>query len=127
MNGTSVRGVLSALFCFLFCIAVSAQERGQDVSKIVGKWSYSAPDAPYGYQDGSLEFKSEKGKLTAKINIQGSVIEVKEIKVHGDTYSSSFYVDGNPIDLSITQNESKLEGIADTGGVSIPVTFRRTE
>lgn len=127
MNGTNVRGVLSALFCFLFCIAVSAQEREKDVSKIVGKWSYSAPDAPYGYQSGSLEFKNEKGKLTAKINIQGSVIEVKEIKAHGDAYISSFYVDGNSVDLSINQKNSKLEGMADAGGMSIPVTFQRTE
>lgn len=125
MNGTNVRRALSALLCLFFCIAVSAQDRGKDFSKLVGHWSYSAPDAPYGYQDGTLEFKSEKGKLTAKINIQGSFIEVKEIKAHGDTYTSSFYVDGNPVDLFITQKDNKLEGTADSGGMSIPVTFER--
>lgn len=127
MKGTSFKIVLSALLCLLFSVTVSAQDRGVDHGKIVGRWSFSAPNAPYGYQDGTLEFKSDQGKLTAKINIQGSVIEVKEIKAHGDTYTSSFYVDGNPVDLSITQKDSALSGTADSGGMSIPVTLRRTK
>lgn len=127
MKGTSFKMVLSALLCLFFSVAVSAQGRGVDYSKIVGNWSFSAPNAPYGYQDGTLEFKSDKGKLTAKINIQGSVIEVKEIKAHEDTYTSSFYVDGNPVDLSITQKDDTLSGTADSEGMSIPVTMRRTK
>lgn len=111
----------------MFCITISAQDKAADFSKLVGDWSFSAPDAPYGYQDGSFQIKQENGKLTAKVNIQGSTLEINDIKAKGDTYTSSFYVDGTPVDLTMTQKGNKLEGMADAGGMQIPVKFKKTK
>ena len=102
-------------------------DKAADLSKLVGDWSFSAPDAPYGYQDGSFQIKQENGKLTAKVNIQGSTLEINDIKAKGDTYTSSFYVDGTPVDLTMTQKGNKLEGMADAGGMQIPVKFKKTK
>ena len=125
--GTNMKKVFTTLLCLLFCIAISAQDKAADLSKLVGDWSFSAPDAPYGYQDGSLQIKQENGKLTAKVNIQGSTLEINDIKAKGDTYTSSFYVDGTPVDLTMTQKGNKLEGMADAGGMQIPVKFKKTK
>ena len=73
------------------------------------------------------KIKQENGKLTAKVNIQGSTLEINDIKVKGDTYTSSFYVDGTPVDLTMTQKGNKLEGMADAGGMQIPVKFKKTK
>lgn len=53
-------------------------------------------------------------------------LEINDIKVKGDTYASSFYVDGTPVDLTMTQKGNKLEGTADAGGMRIPVKFKKT-
>lgn len=53
-------------------------------------------------------------------------LEINDIKVKGDTYTSSFYVDGTPVDLTMTQKGNKLEGTADAGGMRIPVKFKKT-
>ena len=49
--GTNMKKALTTLLCLLFCITISAQDKAADLSKLVGDWSFSAPDAPYGYQD----------------------------------------------------------------------------
>ena len=104
--GTNMKKAFTTLLCLLFCITISAQDKAADFSKLVGDWSFSAPDAPYGYQDGSFQIKQENGKLTAKVNIQGSTLEINDIKAKGDTYTSSFYVDGTPVDSrEIQENE----------------------
>ena len=123
----TISHIFTTLLCLLFCIAISAQDKAADLSKLVGDWSFSAPDAPYGYQDGSFQIKQENGKLTAKVNIQGSTLEINDIKAKGDTYTSSFYVDGTPVDLTMTQKGNKLEGMADAGGMQIPVKFKKTK
>lgn len=74
-----------------------------------------------------FQIKQENGKLTAKVNIQGSTLEINDIKAKGDTYTSSFYVDGTPVDLTMTQKGNKLEGMADAGGMQIPVKFKKTK
>ena len=51
--------------------------------------------------------------MTAKVNIQGSTLEINDIRAKGDTYTSSFYVDGTPVDLTMTQKGNELEGMAD--------------
>ena len=125
--GTNMKKAFTTLLCLLFCITISAQDKAADLSKLVGDWSFSAPDAPYGYQDGSFQIKQENGKLTAKVNIQGSTLEINDIKAKGDTYTSSFYVDGTPVDLTMTQKGNKLEGMADAGGMQIPVEIQENE
>ena len=124
---TNMKKAFTTLLCLLFCITISAQDKAADLSKFVGDWSFSAPDAPYGYQDGSFQIKQENGKLTAKVNIQGSTLEINDIKAKGDTYTSSFYVDGTPVDLTMTQKGNELEGMADAGGMQIPVKFKKTK
>lgn len=111
----------------MFCIAISAQDKAADLSKLVGDWTFSAPERSVWISRWRLQIKQENGKLTAKVNIQGSTLEINDIKAKGDTYTSSFYVDGTPVDLTMTQKGNKLEGMADAGGMQIPVKFKKTK
>lgn len=120
---TNMMRVLSMLVCML----LSASLYAQDASKLIGSWSYSAPDAPYGYQEGGLHFKQVNGKLSAELKIQSSVIRIEEIKQDGNRYLCNLYVDGNPVSLEIVQNKNLLEGKADAGEGTIPVTFKRNK
>ncbi len=122
-----MKKAFTALLCLLFCITISAQDKAADFSKLVGDWSFSAPDAPYGYQAGSFQIRQENGKLTAKVDIQGSILEIRDIKARGDKYFGSFYVDGTPVDLTMIQEGNTLKGMADAGGMQIPVKFKKTK
>lgn len=124
---TSMVKILATLVCVLLSVTLSAQnqKKSVDVNKIVGHWIYAAPDAPYGYQDGKIEFKQEKGKLVAKVNIQGNVLTVSNIKVTDNKYTASFYLDGADVNLTMVQNNCKLKGEAHAEGMNIAVTFER--
>ena len=124
---TNIVKFLAMFFCLFFSVTISAQKKAVDVNKIVGNWTYSAPDAPYGYQDGTIELKQEKGKLVAKVHIQGSVMTISDIKTDGNQYKASFYLDGAEISLTLTQNDSKLEGEAYAEGMDIAIIFKRVK
>lgn len=124
---TNMMRVLTTLVCLFFCITISAQKKTVDVNQIVGNWTYSAPNAPYGYQDGKIELKQEKGKLVAVVNIQGNVMTIRDIKANGNKYKTSFYLDGADIDLTLLQQGDKLKGEAYAEGMNIDVTLKRVK
>lgn len=113
------------VWCTLVVILLSASLYAQDASKLIGSWRFSAPEAPYGYQEGAIYFKQANGKLSAELKIQGSVVKIEEIKQDGHRYACHLYMEGTPVSIEIIQKEKELEGQADAGGGIIPVTFKR--
>lgn len=114
-----------AIFGFLlFTMAVYAGTMETAKDKLKGNWSYSLPDAPYGYQDGIIEFKETDGQLTAVAKIGNSTYDIKEIKKEGDTYHCSLYVDGSDVKVSIKPDKEKLTGIVLADGWEMPITFK---
>jgi hypothetical protein len=115
-----------AIFGFLFVtMAVYAGAMDTNSDKLKGNWSYSVPDAPYGYQDGSIEFKETDGKLTAVARIGTSSYTIKEIKKEGDTYHCNLWVDGSNVKVSIKPDKEGLTGKAIADGREMPVTFKK--
>lgn len=115
------------LLCMLLSVAVYAQDKSQNVSKLLGVWSYTAPEAPYGYQDGLVQFKQSEGKLSAELKANNSTVAIKEVLKKEDVYMCDLYVDGSPVSLSFKQKGDVLEGTASTEGGSISVTFKRSK
>lgn len=118
----NMRRVLYALVCLIMCTVMYAQSKSPVLS---GEWSFSAPDAPYGYQSGTLKFTEKEGKLTAVVVISGSELTISNIEREGDSYACSFYVDGTPVSLTFKQDNNKLAGTADADGSSIQVEFTK--
>jgi len=112
---------LIVVICSLFlCVALHAQNKSD---AIINLWDFSAPEAPYGYQNGTIQVKEENGKLTGEVKIQQSTVKIQEIKKENDKYTCSFYIDGQAIDVSLKQKgKSQLEGQAIGGGMEIPFT-----
>lgn len=112
---------LMVIICSLFlCIALHAQNKD-----IVNLWSFSAPEAPYGYQDGTLLIKEKDGKLNGEVKIQQSTVTVKEIKKEGDYYTCSFYLDGQAVDVKFkSKGKTEIEGQALSAGMDIPFTCK---
>lgn len=105
-----------------FCVALQAQNKND---LLVNSWEFSAPDAPYGYQDGLITIKEVEGKLTGEVKIQHSTVAIKEIKKVNDKYTCSLYIDGQGVDVSMKpKNKNLLEGQAMTGGMDIPFTCK---
>ena len=78
-----MKQIVCLLFCMLFSLAVSAQDKTDGLS---GKWKYSATDVPYGYENGEVEFKTEDGKLNVTLGVGYDKIVVDQISRDGDTY-----------------------------------------
>jgi hypothetical protein len=116
----------AAIFGFLFvAMAAYAVAMDSNSDKLKGNWAYSLPDAPYGYQDGSIEFKEVDGKLTAVAQVGTSSYTIKGIKKEGDTFHCSLYVDGSDVKVSIKPDKEGLTGTVTADGWEMPVTFKK--
>lgn len=122
---TNMKRGIYILLCMLFSITIYAQDKAKDAGKLVGSWSFSAPEAPYGYQEGSVHFKHAEGKVTAELKINNSTISINDIQKKGDAYTCNLYVDGSAVNLSLKPKGDVLEGVANAEGSDIPVAFKR--
>ncbi|MDD2437605.1 MAG: hypothetical protein PHG27_01060 [Massilibacteroides sp.] len=117
-----MKKVLFILCSFLLAFAVEAQTK---TSVITNVWEYSAPNAPYGYQNGFFKIMEEQGKLKGEIIIQQTTVSIPNIKKENDKYTCSFFMEGQTIDVNfIFKDKNLLEGQALGGGMDIPFTCK---
>lgn len=122
---TNMGKVFVAFLCMMMCLSLNAQDLTPGM--VVGMWNFSAPDAPYGYQEGTCQIKKTGENLSAVFTISGTEMTVKEIKKENNSYKCNFYVDGTYVSLTFKQEDkNKLTGNADAEGMAIPVVFTKT-
>ncbi|OAV75981.1 hypothetical protein Barb7_00345 [Bacteroidales bacterium Barb7] len=113
--------MVGTLMCLMICLSVSAQEKKQDVTKYAGSWTFSAPEAPYGYQDGTVVLEAAgEGKL-AGIFIVDNYAYKAEFKETENGFAGSLDVDGYPTDIVLTLKDGKPEAVAYAGGMTINI------
>ncbi len=113
---------LIVLCSVLIVFGAQAQKK---TNTIVNMWEYSAPNAPYGYQEGVFHIMEENGKLKGEVIIQQSRVSIPEITKVNNEYRCSFYIDGQAMDVSMKQKSKiQLEGQALGGGMEIPFTCK---
>ncbi|MCD7849723.1 MAG: hypothetical protein LUH63_08280 [Parabacteroides sp.] len=118
-----MKKAFATLLCMMMCLSLYAQDKS---GSVVGKWNFSAPDAPYGYQEGTCQFKKDGAKLSAVFTISGTDMTVSEIKKENETYKCEFYVDGTDVYLTFKQvDKNKLSGNADAEGMEMSIVFTR--
>lgn len=116
--------VFATLLGMMICLSVYAQDNS---GMVIGMWNFTAPDAPYGYQDGTCQIKKTGEKFSAVFTISGTEMNIDEIKKEDKSYTCNFYVDGTAVSLTFKpENKNKLTGMADTEGMTIPVTFTKS-
>ena len=115
------------LMCLFASIGLSAQQSAKNDLSLIGKWNYEATSAPYGYNQGVIDFVEKDGKLSAKLDIQGNVTQIESFTVKWNTYTCTLYMDGASIDVTILKEGKKLTGKAEVNGDVMPVTFSRAK
>lgn len=119
---------LTAFVFFLsFCVTVVAQEKKLDPKPIVGNWTFTVADVPYGYEKGTAKFSVEKELLKGEFTIEGSSKMAATFTAKAEGYLCTVYVDGYPIEILLTYKEGKLTGRADTGDEYFPISFTKVE
>lgn len=112
------------LFCMLFSLTVSAQDKTTGLS---GKWEFTATDVPYGYEKGTIEFKTEESKLSATLGIGYNKIVVDRIDREGDTYKCSLNIDGSDVEVIFKLKDGKLVADVNVDGSTVGVTFKKQD
>ena len=120
--------ILKGLLVLILFVTASFLTINKDTSdmKMVGSWEYSAPDAPYEYQEGEIHFLMQEDKLVGFVSIDGYKIELEDVIVKGDKVTCEVYVEGESVTLelkfkkkSFTGTASYSEGTLDFSGKKI--------
>lgn len=119
-----MKQIVSILFCMLFSLTVSAQDKTDGLS---GKWEYSATDVPYGYDKGNIEFKTKDGRLNVTFSINYDKIVVDRIDKVGDTYKCSLSVEGSDVEIAFNQKDGKLVADVKVDGSPVSVSLKKLE
>lgn len=120
---TQVMKATFMICCLLFSATIFAQASKKTQNELKGNWTYSAPDAPYGYQNGTIEFKNTDGKLSATVKINDSSYTIKAFDKKENQYTCSLYVDGNDVDITFIPATNKITGTAVVSSWEIPITL----
>lgn len=120
---TQITKPLFLICCIFFSITTWAQENKDQKVELRGVWTYSVPDAPHGYQDGTIEFKNTDEKLTAMAKIGGSSYTINDITLKESQYSCSLYVDGSNVKITLKPGSKEITGTAVADGWEMPITL----
>jgi len=85
------------------------------VNDPVGKWKFSAPGAPYGYDQGIIEIVREAGEFSATVSFTGMdyKFELEKVKFEEEKLSFNLYLEGEDIYVLMSfSEENKLSGKA---------------
>ena len=128
MNRKTVFLLSSVLiFCFLSSDLMSAP-----VKDPVGKWKFTAPGAPYGYDRGIIEISKDDDEYIATLSFEGMSYKysLEKCKFEEEKLSFGLYLDGEDIFVLMTFTEDdKLSGKASysQGEISIHASREKEE
>lgn len=91
-------------------------------AKIEGVYEYKVADAPYEYQQGTIELKKTNNQWTANLKVNYQTIEAKEVKVEKNQVQFKLYIEGNTILVKLIYKSGKMTGTAssdETGVMNI--------
>ena len=96
------------------------------IKKFVGVWEYKAPDAPYGYQNGTINLTREKRVLKGTVTIGSYASELQEIQTVKNQLKCYVSVEGERVRLKLDFDKDFFEGVAMSSEGDIPMTGTRT-
>jgi hypothetical protein len=122
MNTQLIKGFIT-LCCLAFCMTVAAQNSPNNDSPLKGTWTFSLPDAPDGYEKGTIEFKQVEDKLTANVKTANGNFTIREIKKVEQQYTCTFYVDGGNVTINFEPKADAITGIVKVDGWEMRMTM----
>ncbi|MDR1601126.1 MAG: hypothetical protein LBS42_01695 [Tannerella sp.] len=116
--------VIFAGLCLLCMTAVTAGAADGDVRKLKGKWTVTVPDAPYGYQDYTVDIKEKDREYL--IDVKGGDVDVKDKKLtEKDGKLSVELYAGEYVTVTIWEEDGATKGTADTTQGKLTCNFKK--
>jgi hypothetical protein len=119
-------GILLALLVVI-SISISSDAAVKGLKKVLGKWEFSAPNAPRPYDSGTLVLKEVERKLTGEFNVKGEIIAIPKVEFEAETLSLNFEIENTPITLNLKLTDGLFEGVTDTPNGLVTVKAFRSK
>lgn len=88
---------------------------------VLGEWKFESPNAPYGYNKGSILISEREGILAGEIKFaDGTKIETKDLKFEENVLKFNISVEYNNIPIKATVEGNKMKGTASTPEGNLP-------
>ena len=98
----------------------------QDYQKILGDWSYSTPEAEYGYQTGIITFTLEESEIKGEVEFAaGYKVDLEKIEFKDNELSFGLYIDYEYYKVKFTLVQEKLTGKVESSGGELDITAER--
>ena len=103
-----------------------AESIAQDYKKIAGEWKFSTPEAPYGYQSGTITFTQASEEIEGEVKFpDGYKIDLKNIEIKNNDLNFGLYVDYEYIKVNMTLEKNKLSGFVESPDGKLKITAER--
>ncbi|MDR1407754.1 MAG: hypothetical protein LBJ23_06890 [Tannerella sp.] len=115
--------MIFAGLCLWCTVAATAAAEG-DVKKLKGSWDVTVPEAPYGYQDYTIDIREKDGMYL--IDVKGADVDVKDGKLteKDGRLSAELYV-GEPVTVTVWEEDGVVKGMADTTQGQLTCHFKK--
>jgi hypothetical protein len=110
------RFTISFLVIFLLCIFQSGLLHAGNPMKIYeGTWKFTAEQAPFGYQAGSIIFEIKGDTLTGYLKFADSdyVIEFQNIEINDKGMNFGITVEYEQVSMKVSVNDNVFTGTAE--------------
>ncbi|MBW6534618.1 MAG: hypothetical protein K0B11_06390 [Mariniphaga sp.] len=88
---------------------------------VLGEWKFKSPQAPYGYETGSIVILEKEGVLAGEIKFaDGTKVELKDVKFEENVLKFGINVEYNYVPIKATFEGNKMKGTANTPEGDLP-------
>lgn len=107
-------------------VSLSQETFAQDFKKISGEWTFSVPNASYGYTDGTITFTKKDAEIKGEVKFEsGYKVDLKDIAFKENELTFSLYIDYELIEVAMTLKDGKLSGKVSTSGGKLDISAER--
>lgn len=106
---------LLVVFGLLFITGVFFNVNAQSNKTVVGKWKYSVPEAPYGYEKGVISLTEKDKALSGDLIFDsGYKVKLSSVSLKADTLRLGVYVESEYVTVVSKVKGNKMDGTVDS-------------
>lgn len=112
----------SILLTLLVMMSFTGIESTVSNKNVIGTWEYSAPDAPYEYQEGKIVFEMKENKLTGYASIDGYKIDMDNLEEKKGVVTCEAYIEGESVYFEMMFKKDSFAGKASYSEGSLEIS-----
>lgn len=103
---------LIAFLAFVWLLTFQGQAATDDLDRVAGKWSYSAPTAPFPYTSGKIVLKKINNTLSAELIVNGTRMIFNSVSFENDELKMEVEIEYNLVKVTFKLVDGQLVGEA---------------